>query len=274
MADKRRKARVQGGWATKRTKPSSSTQKLGNGANSDIEDKQTKLQMCHQLTFKPTLKEARKKTEVKIIDSDNEFEISDSSNGLSKIKLIRHFIGPEETEWMFEQLRSEIPWKEKEIIVWGKKCLQPRLTAWFGDFPYTYSRMTLQPFKWSPLLEILRDKIENETGFHFNSMLANLYRDNKDSVDWHSDDEKSLGQNPVIASLSFGDTRMFELKRKPSKDDEGADENSSKIKIPLNNGSLLLMSGATQHDWLHRVAKEYHDRGPRINLTFRIIHRN
>jgi len=141
--------------------------------------------------------------------------------------------------------------------MFGKKVMQPRLTAWFGDFPYTYSRLTLQPFKWSPLLQILREKIEAETGFTFNSMLANLYRNNKDSVDWHADDEKSLGHNPIIASLSFGDARMFELRPKPK---QGASEESSsslKIKVPLFSGTLLIMKGATQDEW--QILKEMHN---------------
>jgi len=269
MSDKRRKARVQGGWAPKRTKAISSTQTSTKSTISGTKEMQAQSSASHHLTFKPTIKESRKKAGTRVFDSDGEFEISESLHGLSKVRLIHNFIEPEETDWMFEQLKSEVPWQEKEIVVWGKKCMQPRLTAWFGDFPYTYSRLTLQPYKWSPLLNILREKIKAETGFEFNSMLANLYRDNKDSVDWHSDDEKSLGQNPIIASLSFGDTRVFELKRKPLKDDQETDDNSPNIKIPLKDGSLLLMSGATQHDWenLKECACENRERN-HVNSQF------
>ncbi|XP_065069755.1 alpha-ketoglutarate-dependent dioxygenase alkB homolog 3-like isoform X2 [Rhopilema esculentum] len=274
MADKRRKMRVQGGWAPKRNK--AETSKSGDVAISEKTDNGQSQAVAHssrgQLIFKPTVKTKKEKPDVKIIDEDGEYNISEGPHGLSTIQLCKNFIEQKETEWIMEQLVTEIPWEEKEIKIFGKKCLQPRLTAWYGDFPYTYSRLTLKPFQWSPTLNILRDKIEAKTGLKFNSMLANLYRDHKDSVDWHSDDEKSLGINPIIASLSFGDTRSFELKRKPLEEEENGEDCLQKIKIPLTDGSLLIMRGATQHDWVHRVAKEYHDRGPRINLTFRNIH--
>eukprot|EP00112_Aurelia_sp_Birch-Aquarium-sp1_P024498 Seg779.5 transcript_id=Seg779.5/GoldUCD/mRNA.D3Y31 product="alpha-ketoglutarate-dependent dioxygenase alkB 3" protein_id=Seg779.5/GoldUCD/D3Y31 len=279
MSEKRRSARIQGGWAPKRiTKPgnaSNSKKQKESEAESNASTKtvfQQNLNPEKQLVFKPTATSVKTKAPVRIIDCDGEYELSNGPNGVSKIILFKGFIDSSETKWMFEQLSAEVPWQEKEIMIFGKKMMQPRLIAWFGDFPYTYSRQTLNPFKWSPLLNILREKIEQKTGYVFNSLLANFYRDNKDSVDWHSDDEKSLGKNPIIASLSFGDTRMFEMKRRPVKEGDEDEESSPKIKVPLTDGSLLLMLDATQHDWLHRVGKEYHHRDPRINLTFRTIY--
>lgn len=208
------------------------------------------------------------------IDKAGTHEISKGPDGPSRLQLLYSFIDQDDVAWMFEQLKADIPWEERKVVIRGVARDQPRLTAWFGDFPYTYSGLTLRPYQWSPLLEILRDKIAAQTGITFNSMLANLYRDGKDSVDWHSDDEPALGRNPTIASLSFGETRTFELRRKPPPGDlDRGYEFSQHIKVPLPEGSLLLMSGAAQRDWQHRVPKEYHDRAPRINLTFRNINR-
>nr|XP_012417532.1 PREDICTED: alpha-ketoglutarate-dependent dioxygenase alkB homolog 3 isoform X2 [Odobenus rosmarus divergens] len=150
---------------------------------------------------------------------------------------------------------------------------QPRLTAWYGELPYTYSRITMEPNPhWHPVLRTLKDQIEENTGHTFNSLLCNLYRSEKDSVDWHSDDEPSLGRCPVIASLSFGATRSFEMRRKPPPEENGDYTYVERVKIPLDHGTLLIMEGATQADWQHRVPKEYHSREPRINLTFRTVY--
>uniref|UniRef100_A0A673UD42 Fe2OG dioxygenase domain-containing protein n=2 Tax=Suricata suricatta TaxID=37032 RepID=A0A673UD42_SURSU len=126
--------------------------------------------------------------------------------------------------------------------------------------------------QWHPVLLTLKDQIEKNTGHTFNSLLCNLYRNEKDSVDWHSDDEPSLGRCPVIASLSFGATRTFEMRRKPPPEENGDYTYVERVKIPLDHGTLLIMEGATQADWQHRVPKEYHSREPRINLTFRTVY--
>ncbi|XP_039082674.1 alpha-ketoglutarate-dependent dioxygenase alkB homolog 3 isoform X2 [Hyaena hyaena] len=150
---------------------------------------------------------------------------------------------------------------------------QPRLTAWYGELPYTYSRITMEPNShWHPVLLTLKDQIEKNTGHTFNSLLCNLYRNEKDSVDWHSDDEPALGRCPIIASLSFGATRTFEMRRKPPPEENGDYTYVERVKIPLDHGTLLIMEGATQADWQHRVPKEYHSREPRINLTFRTVY--
>uniref|UniRef100_A0A8C3QAH9 Alpha-ketoglutarate-dependent dioxygenase alkB homolog 3 n=2 Tax=Geospiza parvula TaxID=87175 RepID=A0A8C3QAH9_GEOPR len=174
---------------------------------------------------------------------------------------------------MFEQLLQDIPWGQRTHVRQEVSFEEPRLTSWYGELPYTYSRITMQPNpNWHPLLSMLKERIEECTGHTFNSLLCNLYRSEKDSVDWHSDDEPSLGKNPVIASLSLGATRTFEMRRKPSPEENGDYTYVERLKIPLDHGTLLVMEGATQEDWQHRVPKEYHSRDERINLTFRIIY--
>jgi alkylated DNA repair dioxygenase AlkB len=142
----------------------------------------------------------------------------------------------------------------------------PRLTAWYGDQgkSYTYSGIEQHPEHWHPTLKLIKSKIEQIAQISFNSVLINLYRNGKDSVSWHSDDEPELGENPIIASVSFGATRRFYLRHKHSK--------NHKIDIDLASGSFLLMQGETQHFWQHQIAKTAKEIQPRINLTFRIIH--
>ncbi|XP_070190286.1 alpha-ketoglutarate-dependent dioxygenase alkB homolog 3-like isoform X2 [Littorina saxatilis] len=148
----------------------------------------------------------------------------------------------------------------------------PRLTAWFGEQPYTYSGVTHDAqLEWPSEIQELRNRLDEIIGIRFNSLLCNCYRDGHDSIDWHSDDEASLGTNPTIASLSFGDTRVFEMRKKPPPGHPVDYTFSQRVRVPLVSGSLLIMEGATQADWQHKVPKEYHDRGPRINLTFRVI---
>jgi alpha-ketoglutarate-dependent dioxygenase alkB family protein 3 len=121
---------------------------------------------------------------------------------------------------------------------------------------------------------MIRNRLHEVLNYKFNSVLGNFYRDGKDSVAWHSDDEPMLGKHPYIASLSFGDLRMFEMRRKPSNPNPTSDDYDfvQHVKIPVNHGSLLIMEGATQDDWQHQIPKEYHDRGGRINLTYRTIY--
>jgi alpha-ketoglutarate-dependent dioxygenase alkB family protein 3 len=119
---------------------------------------------------------------------------------------------------------------------------------------------------------MLKERIELNTGLQLNSLLANLYRDGHDHVSWHCDDEPALGDQPIIASLSFGDTRNFELRKKSTLlENDGNVVYTEYVKVPLDAGTLLIMEGAIQNDWQHRVPREYHDRGPRVNLTFRVI---
>lgn len=183
----------------------------------------------------------------------------------SDICYFPNFLKPTQASQYFECLKVETPWKQDDIRVFGKVYPQPRLTALYGDNekPYSYSNLTLYPNQFTPLLDQLKTNIEKLAGIHFTSCLLNLYRDGQDSNGWHADDEKELGTNPVIASLSLGEHRSFHLKHKKNKE--------LKHKMVLEHGSLLLMAGPTQHNWLHQVPKTKRQIGERINLTFRVI---
>lgn len=157
-----------------------------------------------------------------------------------------------------------IEWNQESMNMYGKQVLFPRLTAWYGenDKPYSFSGITLQPKPWSKeLLEIKKD-IEPLSKVVFNSVLLNRYRDGKDSISWHTDAEKELGENPVIASVNFGAERVFQLRHMETKE---------KIEIVLKHGSLLIMQGELQHYWQHQVPKTKKVNSERINLTFRVI---
>lgn len=163
---------------------------------------------------------------------------------------------------IFARLLAETPWREESVVVYGKRHLQPRLTAWYGDAPYTYSGLRLVPLPWTALLLELRAAVEAASGQRFNSVLLNRYRNERDSMGMHSDDEAELGMDPVIASLSYGATRTFILRHK---------RNKQTIRLPLEDGSLLLMSGQLQRNWLHGINKSSRPLGERLNLTFRYI---
>ena len=176
-----------------------------------------------------------------------------------------HFFDKPEADHIFAQLNNEIPWQEDTIRVFGKEYQQPRLTALYGNEgkSYSYSNIKMEPHLWSPLLQKIKLVVEKSTNTKFTSVLLNLYRDGKDSNGWHADNEKELGLNPIIASLSFGAERVFQLKHNSI---IGLKQN-----ILLEHGSLLLMKGTTQHFWKHQIPKTSKNIGPRINLTFRVI---
>jgi len=285
-SEKRRKARVQGGWAaapkSKASEPvprASTCQTVSSSQSNAAPAWLGKTVDCPQKPEKFTYQEPNEeilfKKEPKVIDKSGVYDISMTENGVSRIRLFNNFIGPVECREVYSSLFAELQWRQREETRRKEGSsityLQPRMTAWFGDEDYTYGSVTnLANKKWHPTIEMIRERLEQNTGYSFNSCLCNLYRDGHDSVDWHADDEPSLGINPVIASLSFGDLRVFELKRKVTKNSK---EEGDVHRLPLNNGSLLIMEGATQEDWLHRVPKEYHDRDPRINLTYRVTHK-
>ena len=166
---------------------------------------------------------------------------------------------------LFEKLRKEIPWQQDNIKVYGKIHPQPRLTALFGNEgkAYSYSNIVMQPHHWNPLLVFIKNEIEKICQENFTTVLLNYYRDGKDSNGWHADNEKELGRDPVIASVSFGAERYFHLQHNIIKE--------QKLKIKLEHGSLLIMKGPTQHFWKHQIPKTNVAIGPRINGTFRII---
>ncbi|OMP75136.1 alpha-ketoglutarate-dependent dioxygenase AlkB [[Flexibacter] sp. ATCC 35208] len=175
-----------------------------------------------------------------------------------------NFFSKSESDLLFKSLRSNIIWKQESMNMYGKKIYFPRLTAWYGnnDKPYSFSGITLQPLPWTSEILKIKSKIELITKIMFNSVLLNLYRDGNDSISWHTDAEKELGINPIIASVNFGATRKFQLRHIKSKE---------KLEIELTHGSLLIMQGELQHFWQHQVPKTSKPIGERINLTFRVI---
>lgn len=167
-------------------------------------------------------------------------------------------------EVALHRLIADVPWRQENIVVWNKVYLQPRLIASYGDrdTDYTYSGLTLFTLPWTDLLLEIKRRVENVAEASFNNVLLNYYRDNRDSMGFHSDDEPELG--PVIASLSLGEERTFVLKHKLNK-------SAKPVRLKLASGSLLLMKGETQRNWKHGIAKLTRPCGPRVNLTFRRI---
>lgn len=180
--------------------------------------------------------------------------------------LYENFFNKVESDRLFKSLTENIKWQQDQIKFYGNLINLPRLTAWYGDpgFSYTYSGIPMNPHPWNEDLIFIKSRIEKEVGAEFSSVLLNLYRDGSDSVHWHQDNEKELGMNPIIGSVSFGETRPFQLKHLRRED-------LSKVDIPLSHGCFLLMRGSTQHCWKHQIPKTSKKIGARINLTFRII---
>jgi alkylated DNA repair dioxygenase AlkB len=175
-----------------------------------------------------------------------------------------NFFAKSESDYFLKSLRENILWKQESMNMYGKNINFPRLTAWYGDNdkPYSFSGITLQPNPWNKDITEIKRKTETEAKVIFNSVLLNLYRDGNDSISWHTDAEKELGKNPVIASVNFGETRKFQLRHIKS---------SKKIEIELEHGSLLIMQGELQHFWQHQIPKTSKVTRERINLTFRVI---
>jgi alkylated DNA repair dioxygenase AlkB len=179
------------------------------------------------------------------------------------------FLLPIEATHTFVRLRDEIEWQQHVIQLFGRAVATPRLSSWHGDpdAHYTYSGLTLAPRPWSPLLTALRQRLSAECDTLFNSALLNYYRDGSDGMGWHSDDEKELGREPCIASLSLGATRRFLLRHKTRKD-------LHTLEFQLGHGDLFIMRGRTQHCWKHQLPKTRRPTGERINITFRHIQPN
>lgn len=174
------------------------------------------------------------------------------------------FYDAAESATLLQHLLKETPWRQDTLKFGGKEVLVPRLQAWYGDRRYGYSGLKLEPLPWTPVLDGIRRKISAATQLEFNSVLVNHYRDGNDSVAWHSDDERELGPDPQIASLSFGATRRFELRHRKRK--------QMRTSVQLESGSLLLMGSGLQRHWTHQLPKDAGITLPRINLTFRFIH--
>jgi len=181
-----------------------------------------------------------------------------------EIDLYQDAILEQNKDLWFHSCLHDLNWETGFIKIFGKTHQIPRLQAWYADnkIEYTYSGKKLQRHNWNKLLLEIKEKIETITSFKFNSVLANLYRDGNDSMGLHSDDEKELGKNPVIASLSLGESREIYFKHKNKK---------LNLIIPQANGQLLVMHGKTQEYWKHEIKKTKKIKKPRINLTFRNI---
>jgi len=183
----------------------------------------------------------------------------------SNIRYFPRFFTSEEADYFLRRFMTGVLWQQDEIMVYGKVYPQPRLTALYSinERSYSYSNITMEPHPFTEELINIKQRINAVTQVDFTSCLLNLYRNGKDSNGWHADDEKELGYNPVIASVTFGQERFFHLRHISDK--------TLKHKLLLEHGSLLLMAGKTQHCWQHQIPKTTKPVGERINLTFRVI---
>ena len=174
------------------------------------------------------------------------------------------FYTQKESAVLYDELLKTLNWSQGEITLFGKHYPTPRLEAFYADenLNYSYSGQHLVRQDFNSILLEIKNKLEKKSGFTFNSVLANYYRDGLDSNGWHADNEKELGKNPLIASLSFGAERRFDLKHSTS---------IKRLHLPLKEGSLLIMGGEIQHHWKHQIAKSKRINSGRINLTFRTI---
>ncbi|MEX6501074.1 alpha-ketoglutarate-dependent dioxygenase AlkB family protein [Pseudomonas zhanjiangensis] len=181
------------------------------------------------------------------------------------LELRSTWLAPATADLWLHQLVEQTPWQQPRVRLYGREHPLPRLVAWYGDAEasYRYSGLTHRPLPWTPLLAQIRARVIEAVGQPLNGVLLNYYRDGQDSMGWHSDDERELGPDPLIASLNLGATRRFDLRRKG--------QNRIGHSLWLEHGSLLVMRGPTQHYWQHQVAKTRNHCAPRLNLTFRLI---
>lgn len=181
-----------------------------------------------------------------------------------EVFLLRAFYKPHHADSLYKALLQQLDWQEETLQFAGKKHLAPRLVAWYGDpeAVYRYSGVNHRPTPWTKQLLSIKSDLEQQLDVNFNSVLANLYRNGSDSMGWHADKEKELGDMPKIASLSFGQPRLFKLRHNQS---------NKALDILLHSGDLLLMSGTLQQHWRHCLPKSKQTKLPRVNLTFRKI---
>ncbi|MDA9597042.1 alpha-ketoglutarate-dependent dioxygenase AlkB [Flavobacteriaceae bacterium] len=183
----------------------------------------------------------------------------------AQLRYFQNFLSVEAANYYYKVFLKNIPWQQDNVKVYGKTYAQPRLTSLHSNTfeTYTYSGLTLKPHIMIPELLELLNQIQVVSNDEYNSVLLNLYRDGADSNGWHADNEKELGKHPQIASFSLGASRFFHFKHRRIKEE--------KYKMELHHGSLLLMEGAMQKNWLHQIPKTKKPMQPRINLTFRKI---
>jgi alkylated DNA repair dioxygenase AlkB len=194
-------------------------------------------------------------------------QIDPSKNWLPMDGVVQYFgaiMPKEEADQYYQILLENIPWEQDVVHMFGKRIVTKRKVAWYGDkpFDYTYSNSTKKALPWTPALQKLKDIAETRTKETYNSCLLNLYHSGEEGMGWHTDNEKELKEQGAIASFSFGADRKFVFKHKTTKE---------KVELFLDHGSLLVMKGATQRHWLHRLPPTKKVLVPRINLTFRTI---
>ena len=194
----------------------------------------------------------------------NEYRTSNILNKDGTVNYYGKILSSEEANRYFDLLMQNTQWEKDEVIIFGKHITTKRKVAWYGDseYLYTYSNTTKRALAWTKELSELKQIVEEYAGIKFNSCLLNLYHNGNEGMGWHSDDEKTLGKNNTIASLSFGAERKFSFKHKQTK---------QTVSLVLEHGSLLIMKDATQSNWLHSLPKSKNITQPRINLTFRTI---
>ena len=195
--------------------------------------------------------------------STGQVHYSDARNAVSK-RWGSSFFKKNQANSLMAALENNIQWNQEKMNMYGKTIYLPRLTSWYGDRDktYSFSGIKLNPLSWNEDLLRIKSEIDAICNVNFNSVLLNLYRDGNDSISWHTDAEKELGLNPIIASVNFGAEREFQLKH---------DNTGEKISIVLQHGSLLIMEGELQHYWKHQIPKRKNINRSRINLTFRVI---
>jgi alkylated DNA repair dioxygenase AlkB len=194
----------------------------------------------------------------------NEYRVGNILNQGGTVNYYGKILSSEEANQYFGLLMQNIPWEKDEVIIFGKHITTKRKVAWYGDseYLYTYSNTTKQALAWTKELSELKQIVEELAGIKFNSCLLNLYHNGNEGMGWHSDDEKSMGKNNTIASLSFGAERKFSFKHKQTK---------QTVSLVLEHGSLLVMKDDMQRNWLHSLPKSKNITQPRISLTFRTI---
>jgi alkylated DNA repair dioxygenase AlkB len=183
----------------------------------------------------------------------------------AQIDYFADWLAPGDATALFAALQAGLPWQVHRLQLFGRSVDAPRLSCWIGDpdAVYTYSRTRFLPQPWPDALEPVRTRLQREFGLPFNSVLANLYRDGRDSMGWHSDDEPEFGPEPAIASLSLGAPRRFVLRHRT--------DGAARFALELGHGSLLLMRGPTQRHWRHALPRTARPVGARLNLTFRQV---
>ena len=194
----------------------------------------------------------------------NEYRVSNILHKDGTVNYYGKVLSSREANQYFDLLMKNILWEHDEVVIFGKRIVTKRKAAWYGDsnYLYTYSNTTKHALPWTKELSYLKQIVEELAGAKFNSCLLNLYHNGDEGMGWHSDDEKSLGKNNTIASLSLGVERKFLFKHKQTK---------QIVSLVLEHGSLLIMKDATQANWLHSLPKSKNVTQPRINLTFRTI---